>query len=352
MASTTMGDFPISALSTARTLTYHYIHIIPQAPKHYVLILHGFPCIPTDFHHQIAHLSNLGYGILAPYLLGYSPSSTPKDPNLYRLKPMCADIVSLLDHLAITSPVHAIGHDWGSTLLSRLTYYHPTRLSSKQAYLTLAPVPFGQPFDLDMVNQMTQQHWGYPAVGYQKFFMDNYENGRAASLLEEKHARMEMLMFSRDSGRLWKEYVCRLGGLEGWLLGDMECEVIEGLTTEHQEKREKTFCPGERETQVDGKPGYAGALQWYVSFNRNLNVEDERAEREDWEKFKTDKEVLVVVCNKDPISTPDMQFDLANSYVKDASKQLKIEHLDSGHFVMYEQANLVNDLLAKFFEDV
>lgn len=259
--------------------------------------------------------------------------------------------MSLLDHLQIRDPVHAIGHDWGSTLLSRFEYYHPTCLA-KLAYLTVAPVPFGQPFDLDAVNKMTEQALGYAALGYQKFFVDNYESGRAARLLEEKHERVEMVMFAKDEAKVWRDYVGRIGGLEEWILGSGTVEMIEGITEEDLSRRKQTFCAAESRSNdlQASKPGYAGAMNWYVSHNRNFNIEDEQSQRDDWKHYTTDKNILMVLSDKDPIAIPEMHAGMAKSNVWDASKQLRIEHVDAGHFLMLEQANQVNELLGRFFE--
>ncbi|KAK5089593.1 hypothetical protein LTR24_006054 [Lithohypha guttulata] len=238
--------FPTSTFTTLRGLTYSYIHIPPSPPttttKSTILILHGFPSLPTDFISQITHLTRLNHGILAPTLLGYHPTSTPRPTHLYTLRSQCEDLIALLSHLHITTPIDAIGHDWGATLLSRLSYY-PSRLN-KLCYLTIAPSPFGQPFDLDSVNKMTKEHLGYHAFGYLKFFMDDVQY--AQELLEANHDRMEMLMFAEDSQSLWRDYFGRIGGLEKWLKGEGETlnnvKMIEGVTKEDLGRRREVFC--------------------------------------------------------------------------------------------------------------
>lgn len=353
-----LRDIPTDKFTTPSSLTYHYIHVLPslpqpqhqQPPKPTILLLHGFPSIPHDFHHQIIHLSSLGHGILAPYLLGYSPTSTPRDQNAYRLKSMSHDIISLLDHLNLTSPIPAVGHDWGATLLSRLEYYHPTRFS-KLAYLTIAPTPFGASFDLDKVNTMTKQFLGYEGFGYQKFLMDDPE--RAANLLEGNHNRMEMLMFAENSTDLFREYFARLGGLEKWLTGDQQAEKMDGVSQELSGIRKETFSPaGKHSSRPDVfGAGYGGSIMWYVGLNEDLNVEDEKTEKSDWETYKTDKDVLVVLSNKDPIASPDSQMGMAEGCVKSVKHQLRVERLDCGHFVTLEQPVELSRILGGFFEE-
>ena len=59
----------------------------------------------------------------------------------------------------------------GSSLLSRLANYHPSRFS-KYAWLDVGYRPPAGPFDLDAINKMTEQNLGYPIFGYWHFFND------------------------------------------------------------------------------------------------------------------------------------------------------------------------------------
>lgn len=349
-ANKTKETFPSAQFTTPRGFTYHYILVHPSsstASKPPILILHGFPSIPTDFSHQTIYLRHLGHLIIAPYLLGYYPTSTPPDAADYRLKLICQDLIALLDTLNIQNVI-GLGHDWGATLLSRLEYYYPCRIT-KLIYLSIAPVPFGQEFNLDKVNEMTRQMTGQAMFGYQKFFMDNLENGRAARLLAERHDRMNMLMFAYDSVRLWKEYFCAIDGLEKWLEGDVEAAMFEGVTENMLLQRKETFKPsGGNGDHVKSMPGYAGSLNWYVSHNHNLNVSDEQSERAEWQEYKIDKDVLLVLGENDPASPPDTHVGMAQAYVKNTSKQLTVTRLEAGHFLMMQQARELNATVKDF----
>lgn len=361
----TLDTLPTYTFTTPNDHTYHYIYIPPStssapssssqtSPKSTILFLHGFPSVPHDFHRQIQTLTTHGHGILAPFLLGYHPTSSPKSLSSYRLKSVSADIISILDHLDPESPVPAIGHDWGVTLLSRLEYYHPTRFS-KLAYLTIAPTPFGGSFNLDKVNDMTRQMLGYEGFGYQKFFMDDFEG--AAESLQQRHERMERLMFAEDSTGLWKDYFGRLGGLERWLKEDSDgkdgVRQIQGVSERLLRKRRQTFAPEEQSAgqSEDFGPGYRGPLMWYVALNGDVNLEDEQKERSNWETYRTDKPVLMVLSGKDPIALPDMQAGMVEKYVQD-QKQLRVEMLACGHFVMLEKVDELAVILLDFFKEV
>jgi len=344
--------FPTSTFTTPHGLIYHYVYIPPRIsiPNSTILILHGFPSIPTDFTSQITHLTHLNHGVLAPTLLGYHPTSTPQSPHHYALKSQCDDLIALLSHLHITTSIHDIGHDWGATLLSRLSYYYPHRLA-KLAYLAIAPPPLGQPFDLDFVNKLSE-NLGDEAFGYQKFFIDDVQY--AQQLLEANHDRMEMLMFAEGSQNLWRDYFGSIGGLENWWKaeGDLpkDAKMIQGVTEEDLSRRREVFCPGKDDEVENGEfgRGYAGPLMWYVSHNQILNLGDERQEENDWKRWKSDHDILLVLCDKDPIAPPSMHIGMAQSYVRDVRKQLRVAHLLSGHFVMYERSWELNKLLEDF----
>ena len=72
--------YPHSTYTTARALTYSYIHIPPRLPNtQYILFLHGFPSTSYDWRHQISFFVAKGYGILAPDLLGFGETSKPRE---------------------------------------------------------------------------------------------------------------------------------------------------------------------------------------------------------------------------------------------------------------------------------
>jgi soluble epoxide hydrolase/lipid-phosphate phosphatase len=107
-----MDSLTTSQLTTTRDLTYTYVKTEPtQQGKPYILFLHGFPSSVFHFRHQIAHFSKLGYGILAPTLLGYGKTSKPLDYALYSGKGMSQDMQEILTYEKIESVI-GVGHDW------------------------------------------------------------------------------------------------------------------------------------------------------------------------------------------------------------------------------------------------
>ena len=91
--------------------TYDSVLIDPKQDKAYLLFLHGFPSSSYDWRHQISFFSSLGYGVLAPDLLGYGGTDKPSQLEPYKLKQMSEDIIGLLDHHGIKEVI-GVGHDW------------------------------------------------------------------------------------------------------------------------------------------------------------------------------------------------------------------------------------------------
>lgn len=162
-----------ATFTVSRGFTYSYIKIQPAVkdPKPYILFLHGFPSLAHEWHYQIDHFERLGYGIIAPDLLGYGDTSRPLNVEDYRLKLIAQDVVDILDHESIDH-VYGVGHDFGVLLLSRMEFYHPNRIL-KLAFLAVGYAPMGSGVDLDMVNKKTEDMLGYSTVGYMSFFIDD-----------------------------------------------------------------------------------------------------------------------------------------------------------------------------------
>jgi pimeloyl-ACP methyl ester carboxylesterase len=97
-------------------------------PKAVILLLHGFPQTSHQFRHVLPLLAKEGHRCIAPDYRGAGRSSTNHQD--FRKTTMAADMVALLDELAITDPVHVIGHDIGGMIAFALASRHPERVRS------------------------------------------------------------------------------------------------------------------------------------------------------------------------------------------------------------------------------
>ena len=80
-----------------------------------VVLLHGFPDSAWLWRHQIPHLTDAGYRVIAPDLRGFGGSDKPRSVDDYTLRRHAGDVRAIVDHFGIDR-VHVVGHDWGAAL--------------------------------------------------------------------------------------------------------------------------------------------------------------------------------------------------------------------------------------------
>ncbi|EEB95327.1 hypothetical protein MPER_05716, partial [Moniliophthora perniciosa FA553] len=91
-------------LKVSRGFDYHYYVTPSKESKETLVFIHGFGVASQDWRHQVwANL--LGYGIIAPDLLGYGSSSLTTDPHQLKLSLIAKDIVELLQHESVWSAI-------------------------------------------------------------------------------------------------------------------------------------------------------------------------------------------------------------------------------------------------------
>jgi len=153
--------------------TYAYIcYPSSNSLRPTLLFLHGFPSTSYDWRFQIPHFRSLGYGILAPDLLGYGGTSRPTDVQCYLGSEMSKEIIAILDHERLglkeetgSGRVVAIAHDWGTYLLSQLASRYQERFEKFVFMSVLFTMP-GRRTDVEMVNRKTKKKFGYDIMGY------------------------------------------------------------------------------------------------------------------------------------------------------------------------------------------
>jgi pimeloyl-ACP methyl ester carboxylesterase len=156
---------------------YAYIHYPPShGSKPTLLFLHGFPSTSHDWRFQIPHFRSLGYGILAPDLLGYGGTDKPTDVRCYLGSEMSKEIIAILDHEGLgpqdakgSGGVVAIAHDWGTYVLSQLASRYQDRFE-KFVFMSVPYTIPGRRTDIEMVNKRTKEKFGYEMMGYWLFF--------------------------------------------------------------------------------------------------------------------------------------------------------------------------------------
>ncbi|KAB8231984.1 alpha/beta fold hydrolase [Aspergillus alliaceus] len=319
--------------STPHNHTYSYTHHHPSPspshspPRPTILLLHGFPSTSYDWRHQIPHLTTLGYGILAPDLLGYGLTSKPTNLNAYKTKSMAAEIISLLDAEGLEK-VHAVAHDTGCTLLSRMADYFPERLLS----CAFLDVPYALPgvrFDLGVVNEMTKAVLGFERFGYVGFLA-----GKGTGEVLDRYADSFFSLFYPRDPELWVEHVGPTGAMERWLLENRRGGLAEYITEEERAMHQKLMV-GHHDS----------ALNWYRALVENINVEDEvEAQIEPVLSMP----VLMLCARPSKLELPGLEEGMRR-----VAKNLVVRRVSTaGHWIQLEAREEVNGILGEFFEGV
>ncbi|KAK2760108.1 hypothetical protein FQN53_007948 [Emmonsiellopsis sp. PD_33] len=356
--------FPaLSKSHTVHTHLYTYAHSPPHNTiKQTILFLHGFPSSSFDWRNQITYFTNLGYGVLVPDLLGYgqptsnnnnnnnSTTSQPASLEDYKGSTMAADIIALLDHENLTEPVHAVGHDIGCYLLSKLANYFPSRLASV-AFLGVPYSPPAERVDFDKINAMMKMTIGFERFGYIKFFISD----EAAGLIEEHMDSFFSLFYPADPD-LWVEHLGPTGALEAWLRSDRKAPLAPFITEEvgrffitpqslcMAAKVTHLFTIQEKSTHRTIMRGhYRSALMWYRALAGNINVDDEIKAGLD---PKLRQPVLMMSPKASKLNPPG-----AGEVVRRFADRLTVKELSSsGHWAQLEVPGEVNEALREFFE--
>ena len=99
-------------LATSRNVNYYYYFSSPEDQSlPTLLFLHDFPSTSVVWRHQVTFFQEEGFGLVVPDLLGFGGSSKPTDPEMYRPRLVCKDIIDILDAENVNKAI-VIGHGY------------------------------------------------------------------------------------------------------------------------------------------------------------------------------------------------------------------------------------------------
>jgi pimeloyl-ACP methyl ester carboxylesterase len=105
------------------------LHTAEQGAGPAVVLCHGFPGLWYSWRNQLPVLAANGFRAIALDMRGYGRSDRPADPTDYNRANTVADLVGLLDALAIDEAVF-VGHDFGAALTWDLPQWAPGRVKA------------------------------------------------------------------------------------------------------------------------------------------------------------------------------------------------------------------------------
>jgi len=305
---------------------YAFVHSPPKDPqKPTFLLLHGFPSSSWDWRHQISRLSDAGYGVLAPDLLGYGDTDKPEPLEAYAMKRMSGHLAEILQKEGLGKVV-GVAHDWGCGLLARFATWHPDRLYAT-ALVSVSYIEPGMVHDIDAFNGLTEQIFGYPTFGYWKWF-----NTEGAAEVFDKNPQSAFSLIYPTDPEIWKTDFCPVGGSEAWIASGKTTELPKWVTKEENEVRDEILNRG----------GYTAPLKWYKSAMQGINHADEADITHD-EKFLTLPNMLVA-SKKDYATRADMQEQRHREWTRNP----RVEVLECAHWIQLEERDELSRLLIDF----
>jgi epoxide hydrolase 4 len=88
------------------------LHVAVAGDGPPVILLHGFPEDWRSWRHQLPALVEAGYSVWAPDMRGYNLSERPVQREAYRLQHLVADVAAVVRATG-HERAHIVGHDWG-----------------------------------------------------------------------------------------------------------------------------------------------------------------------------------------------------------------------------------------------
>lgn len=181
-----------------------------------VLLLHGMPDDGMMWQRQITALTEAGYRVLCPDMLGYGLTDKPEETERYKTTAVVNDLVTLLDSLGLDK-IHLIGHDWGAVTGWDFAIALPNRLKSYVAMTVGHPVAW---FEDSFKFERMRWNW------YVLFHLDP----RAPETYREGKGRLlqEVLQSHPDKERV-VERLLKPGVLEAMLNWDKANSLTEAI---------------------------------------------------------------------------------------------------------------------------
>jgi pimeloyl-ACP methyl ester carboxylesterase len=131
-----------------------------------VLCAHGFPDTAHTFAAQLPALAAAGYRAVAPFMRGYSPTTTATDGR-YQSAVLAQDLVELIAALG-RDQAYVFGHDWGAVAAYGAAILAPQRIRK----LATAAVPHGPSVLNAFFTSFEQQKRSWYMFFFQQPFAD------------------------------------------------------------------------------------------------------------------------------------------------------------------------------------
>ncbi|CBX97267.1 hypothetical protein IAQ61_007321 [Plenodomus lingam] len=314
-----MDAFTKKTLKTSRGYTYTYYTSAGDKSLPALVFQHGWPDHAAMWADVAGPLRSLNHPILIPDMLGYDGTDKPTDPAAYRWDGMTTDIVDLLN-AEQHDKVISIGHDWGSAAACRLAHYYPDRVVGLVNLNVPYTPPTRQQFDLEKMNQLTQQIFGYQFFAYWQLF--TAEDG--VEVIEKNLERMYHAMHGQAD--TMKHLFCTPGALR---------EYLTNTTTPPSPLRPYAHSPTLESTFLSQftTAGMTGPLNWYKATTLNHQFASDSQLPQHVDKITVP--VLYIGTTEDPVCRPESMVPSIRAGLLPRLEQAQM--VQAAHWVTYEK---------------
>jgi pimeloyl-ACP methyl ester carboxylesterase len=281
-----------------------------------VLMLHGYPELAFSWRAQMPALAAAGFRAIAMDQRGYGSSSVPRDVSAYTIDELVADVVAVLDALAIDQ-VLLVGHDWGGSVAWETASAHGNRLVGIASLGT---------------TRLIAHHMADPSATLVRLLgPGNYISTvqrEGSEELWQGRVRERFAGLFRRPKLTRAEAIAQVPGFDR-----VDFESLFAMPM-----GEPFITSGELEVfgQTFDRTGFFGANSWYRNLDRNAALLDGRSRQ-------VDVPALLVIGSHDYFFRPG-----ADTGMEAMVPHLSRVTIDSGHWMPQEAPEAVSQALVAF----
>jgi pimeloyl-ACP methyl ester carboxylesterase len=301
------------------------LHLAEQGVGPAVVMCHGFPGLWYSWRNQLPVLAANGFRAITLDMRGYGRSDRPADPADYDRKSTVADLVGLLDALAIDDAVF-VGHDFGAVLAWDLPQWAPGRV---KALIQLSvPRTKTSPY---------RPSTAFAQIATRHFFHMHYfqEKGPADEELGADPALfLTKIFWALSGGYRYRDIFRHPSEGRGYLdvLPEPPPLPWPWMSQEDLDYYAREF----------GRTGFTGGLNWYRAADHVWSEQQGRPE------LPITVPTAFITGERDPVQ--QLSGQSAFQTMQETVPGLDEIHIipNAGHFVQMEAADRVNDIMLSF----
>jgi len=123
-----------------------------DAGKPTIIFYAGFPDNCLGFDQQMEYFRQLEFNVVQVCQRGYFKASVPW--KSFKIVDIAEDIATTLNFLKITSPVHLVGHDWGSVIVQAFSKKYPEMVETVSLLSIGHIAPFSENISWQLLRQL------------------------------------------------------------------------------------------------------------------------------------------------------------------------------------------------------